>query len=517
MQASRRGMWSVSALIAISIIMVFAASSTVWAEPEACSCPFVGDVTGDGESDIVDLVNVIEGALHRKPLVTDSNCPKPREDINADGLVDGRDILHLADYFFVWWSTPPPPVNPCDCAVHPEWCAQTVDPDPGAPGNSVVIESKTVVEGEQDVVIHVMIANDVPIRQVVIPLIVRSITPGSYITSIQGSRSGRSVGVLGNFSAFHVFYEPNGACGPGGFGTATFLHKAITPSPVRPMATSPDGLLIAAGSMDSVSSPVLAPGVDAEGSYRITVDVTSTSGMFEIDTACVDPANHLMFVQDDVLINSPLVPSFTKGVITIVPNSPPVAQCTDVLIDVGTNCQNDASVDNGSYDPDGGPVTITVEPPGPYPLGVTQVTLIAEDVIGAKDSCAAVVTVQDNFAPEIACPASVPVPIGPDDTGAVVSYFVSATDNCSGVTVVCTPPSDSYFPRGLTPVVCVATDNAGLADTCTFSVVLFTECFDRLSDVNCDGNTNIVDVVTLIDVAFRGGPQPPPCTTNPNR
>lgn len=517
MHASWRSARRALAFMVVWVVSACTVSSVALAEPGACLCPFVGDVTGDGESDILDLVNVIEGALHRKPLVTDPNCPRPREDINADGLVDGRDILHLADYFFVWWSTPPPPVNPCDCTAHPEWCAQVVDPDPGAPGNSVVIESKTVVEGEQDVIIHVMMANDVRIRQVVIPLIVRSVTPGAYITSIQGSRSERLVGVLGNYSAFHVLYEPNGTCGPGGFGTATFLHKTTAPSAVRPIETSPDGLLIVAGSMDSVSSPSLTPGVDAEGSYRITVDVTSTSGMFEIDTACVDPGNHLMFVQDDIFSNPPIVPEFTKGVITIVPNTPPVAQCTDVLVDVGANCQSDASIDNGSYDPDGGPVALTVAPIGPYPLGATQVTLIAVDEIGAADTCTATVTVQDNAPPVISCPASVPVPIGPDDTGAVVSYFVNSTDNCLGVTTVCTPPSDSYFPRGVTPVVCVATDNAGLADTCTFSVVLFTECFDRLSDVNCDGNTNIVDVVTLIDVAFRGGPQPPPCTTAPNQ
>lgn len=280
------------------------------------------------------------------------------------------------------------------------------------------------------------------------------------------------------------------------------------------MESSPDGLLLAAGSM---ANPTLAPGADAVGSWLMTVDVTTTSGMFEIDTACTDPSNHLMFVQDNAPTNTPIIPVFTKGVITIVPNTAPVAQCTDVLIDVGANCQSDAIIDDGSYDPDGGPVTVTVTPIGPYPLGVTQVTLIAVDVVGAADTCAATVTVQDNAPPVISCPGSVPVPIGPDDTGAVVSYFVSATDNCMGATTVCTPPSDSYFPRGVTPVLCVATDDAGLADTCTFSVVLFTECFDRLADVNCDGNTNIVDVVTLIDVAFRGGPPPPPCTTAPNR
>ena len=34
----------------------------------------------------------------------------------------------------------------------------------------------------------------------------------------------------------------------------------------------------------------------------------------------------------------------------------------------------DASINNGSFDPDGDPITFSQSPPGPYPLGTNVVT-----------------------------------------------------------------------------------------------------------------------------------------------
>src|SRR5215471_15758803 len=55
---------------------------------------------------------------------------------------------------------------------------------------------------------------------------------------------------------------------------------------------------------------------------------------------------------------------------------------------------------------------------------------------------------------------------------ATVQFPVTATDNCTVASVVCTPPSGSALPVGNTRVECVATDAAGNRSQCHFSVTV---------------------------------------------
>lgn len=84
-------------------------------------------------------------------------------------------------------------------------------------------------------------------------------------------------------------------------------------------------------------------------------------------------------------------------------NAPPLARCQDVTVatDAGVCSASAVSVDAGSYDPDGDPITLDQQPTGPYPLGATSVTLSVTDDKGASDSCSAMVTVVDVEAPSI--------------------------------------------------------------------------------------------------------------------
>ena len=59
-----------------------------------------------------------------------------------------------------------------------------------------------------------------------------------------------------------------------------------------------------------------------------------------------------------------------------------------------------ASIDSGSFDPEGGPVVLSQDPAGPYGLGATDVTLLVEDDEGASDTCQAQVTVVDEAVPK---------------------------------------------------------------------------------------------------------------------
>jgi len=125
----------------------------------------------------------------------------------------------------------------------------------------------------------------------------------------------------------------------------------------------------------------------------------------------------------------------------------------------------------GVTDPDGDPLTITVSPTN-LVLGANQVTVTADDGNGGTCSTTITVNVIDDTSPTITCPGDITVQADPGASGAIVTFNVTANDNCSGVTVVCTPASGSTFPLGTTQVNCIATDDAGNTANCSFNVTV---------------------------------------------
>jgi YD repeat-containing protein len=111
---------------------------------------------------------------------------------------------------------------------------------------------------------------------------------------------------------------------------------------------------------------------------------------------------------------------------------PPVAQCQNVTVQTDSGvCTAEVSVDAGSYDPDGDPITIVQNPEGPYSLGTTNVTLTATDDRGASDSCTATVTVMDQEYPNIASINANPNVLWPSNHKMVpVTVSISSSDNC---------------------------------------------------------------------------------------
>lgn len=107
-------------------------------------------------------------------------------------------------------------------------------------------------------------------------------------------------------------------------------------------------------------------------------------------------------------------------------------------------------------------------------LGDNTVTLTVTDLSGNSASTDAIVTVQDNIDPVVVCPADVATVNDPGICGAVVTFSVSSTDNCTGQTLQQTAglASGSVFPAGTTTNTFVVTDAAGNTATCSFDVTV---------------------------------------------
>lgn len=103
-----------------------------------------------------------------------------------------------------------------------------------------------------------------------------------------------------------------------------------------------------------------------------------------------------------------------KGYCESFGNRPPEARCKDANVianNPGNGCKADASIDDGSFDPDGDNISIFQEPEGPYDVGTTHVKLTVVDRFGERDTCFADVTVRagskcqepDNKLPKMFC------------------------------------------------------------------------------------------------------------------
>ena len=181
--------------------------------------------------------------------------------------------------------------------------------------NTVTIDSKTVCQGVKGVTVAVRLVNDKELRHVVVPLEIRSVSGGAFITSLRmswGDRLPRGrKAPLGENAFANQFHLRDCICAKDsvpGYGTISFsdtLSHAVSASPVG-------GLF----SRFRMMGENLKPGADSTGSLLLTIDVGEKAGVIEIDTACVCPSHTLMFV-DTSPTPEAVYPIFTKGKITV--------------------------------------------------------------------------------------------------------------------------------------------------------------------------------------------------------
>ena len=144
-------------------------------------------------------------------------------------------------------------------------------------------------------------------------------------------------------------------------------------------------------------------------------------------------------VATGTLATSPFLPTgwnFNVLQVAVTPtaNQPPVAVCQDVEVSAAPGqCGATASIDGGSYDPEGQPLLLSQNPAGPYPVGDTLVTLIAFDG-EVSGSCQATVTVVDDTPPALSCnaPATITPPQAP------ISFTATSPEDCSALVTTIT-------------------------------------------------------------------------------
>ncbi|MBI1804857.1 MAG: HYR domain-containing protein [Ignavibacteriae bacterium] len=119
-----------------------------------------------------------------------------------------------------------------------------------------------------------------------------------------------------------------------------------------------------------------------------------------------------------------------------------------------------------------GTVTCTPASNSVFAIGTTTVTCVAANGVAPNDTCKFTVTVADTQKPVPHTTIPAPIYNDPGQCSAVVSYKDTATDNCPGAIIVCTPPPGSTFPVGTTDVACTATDAHTNSATSHFTVTV---------------------------------------------
>ena len=185
--------------------------------------------------------------------------------------------------------------------------------------------------------------------------------------------------------------------------------------------------------------------------------------------------------------------------------------CSSPLVHINgsvRSCTN--NVASISYSLDGGPAQSICSGCGSNPSFAFEVFLPTECEqhtlsVTATDDLGGLSSVTtslhyDATPPVIQCPADI-VASSCDASGTVVSFAVTATDNCSGpVTVVASPPSGSSFPIGTNVVTCTATDACGNLSQCSFNVIVGGSLLTIEPAIiirwNCGGTLQSADDVT---------------------
>ncbi|GAB4313495.1 MAG: hypothetical protein Kow0074_00020 [Candidatus Zixiibacteriota bacterium] len=201
--------------------------------------------------------------------------------------------------------------------------------------------------------------NDVALKTFVVPLVIRSASGGAYPTAITAeyNQNGRLSGVpgtaLSEINVLNSYENEDGSCKsnqPGGFGPFAETRDAVAPDYdcAVPNPGDPDAFLIA---RNKIFGAGLSPGNDgAEPFLLLHFTNGQDLGCYIVDTTCVNPANHILFITEQ---NVNITPEFNFGEICVVPNQCPTGSYANAAAVVGTQASNSPT---GVSDPESDPI-----------------------------------------------------------------------------------------------------------------------------------------------------------------
>lgn len=148
-----------------------------------------------------------------------------------------------------------------------------------------------------------------------------------------------------------------------------------------------------------------------------------------------------------------------------------------------------------------------------FPVGTTTVKYTLTDIAAGTpntQTCEFDIIVEDVDIPIlIECPDDIQVQLVGGECRDVVTYVVTAEDNCGIESIIGVPPSGSIFEIGETEVIVTVTDINGLTIDCVFPVIV-DEYLPTTAALSCNDHINLslssdCEAVVTPDMILEGG------------
>ncbi len=156
-------------------------------------------------------------------------------------------------------------------------------------------------------------------------------------------------------------------------------------------------------------------------------------------------------------------------------NEAPIAVCQAVTVSADFNCWGNATAqdfDGGSTDPNGAPLTFSVDPVGPYIVGTTNVTLTVSNGTSSAN-CTTTITVVDDTPPVASC-SPFTVQLDANGTASITETDIDngSSDNCGLADISIDITDFDCTNVGENTVTLTVTDLSGNISTCTTVVTV---------------------------------------------
>ncbi len=308
---------------------------------------------------------------------------------------------------------------------------------------------------------------------------------GTCNGSVTITRTGVPAGFLFPTGTTVITYTATDAAGNTTTGTQ---NVTVTESPaVPPTITAPANVSVNTGPGATICGTVVSDATlgtatanDNCGGVTVTRSGVPAGNIFPVGNTTVtytatDKSGNTAQATQTVTVVDNTLPIVTPPAAVTLFTGAGATSCGVTVSNLDATLGTGSATDNC---PGVGAVTRSGVPAGnAFPVGNTVVTYSATDAYGNTGSATQSVTVIDNTAPVISCPANIVIePTCP--SGAKATYATpTATDNCAVQSVTRNTgslASGSVFPIGTSTVTHTATDIYGNQSSCSFTVTVLT-------------------------------------------